>query len=91
VKKLIVILVFAYLTVVAVGYYSEPRQATEQTRIEWAGRVEIAQIQADLTRDTSAVHNMFGMLRCLVVVAGLAAIPLTWFAVVGVYGKRGGL
>ena len=80
-KKLIVILVFAYLAIVAIGYYSEPRQTTEQTRIEWAGRVEIARIEADRGETT-------GLLRGLVAVAALAAVPVTWFAVVGVFGRR---
>lgn len=43
--------------------YGIARQATEQTRIEWDARVEIAQIQADVAKKTSVAFSLFWLMR----------------------------
>ncbi len=56
-------------------------QRTEQTRIEWAGRVEVAKVEADADKKTSWAYVGFWLLRATtwlttiaaVIVAGLVA------------------
>lgn len=43
----------------------EQRQMTQRTGIEWDGRIEIARIQADVTKKTSFAFILFWLVRLL--------------------------
>lgn len=59
-----------------VAEYGIARQETEQTRIEWDGRVRIAEIQADATKKTSFNFVLFWVVRFAAWVLGLLVLGL---------------
>lgn len=59
-----------------ISEYGQARQETEQARIEWGAKVEIAEIEADADKKTSFNYVIFYVIRLAAWVLGLLVLSL---------------
>jgi len=57
-----------------ISEYGQAVQTTEQTRIEWGAKVEIAKIEADASKKTSFNYVVFWLIRFFTWVLGLLTV-----------------